>query len=163
MGADVWRIIEDGCSALLLLVMVGVGTLQILVRYVPSDMFDFFWTEELARLLLVWLTFWGATVLQRGGDHISMSIFADMLPGAWQRPLHLLSDVIIVAVLSFLAWYGWTAAQLMLVQQTVGLGITLAVFAFPVSICSLVMIGYTLHVMWRRIRGRSLERAPSEG
>ena len=149
--------VEDACSAILLLIMVAVGTLQILVRYLPSETLDFFWTEELARLLLVWLTFWGAAVVQRGGDHISMAVFADMLPAAWQRPLHLLSDAVIVVALAFLAWYGWTAAVSMTAQQTVGLGVTLAVLAYPVPICSALMIGYTLNVMRRRIRGRPLE------
>ena len=161
--ADMWRTVEDACSAILLLVMVAVGTLQILVRYVPSHLFDFFWTEELARLLLVWLIFWGATVVQRGGDHISMSVFADMLPAAWQRPLHLLSDAVIVGALAFLAWQGWMAAQLIVGQQTVWLGVTLAIFAYPVPICSALMIGYTLNGMWRRIRRRPLGSAPPQG
>lgn len=157
-----WTAIERVCSAVFLLIMVSVSSLQILVRHVPSDVFDFFWTEEFSRLLLVWFTFWGATVLQRSSDHISLSIFADVLPQAWQRLLHLLSDVLVIVVLTYLAWYGGAAAQLILDQQTVGLGITLAVFAYSVPVCSILMIFYTLNVMWRRIRGKPLEAAVPE-
>ena len=158
----VWRKIEQAFSAFLLLSMVAVSSLQILVRYFPSEILDFFWTEELSRLLLVWLTFWGATVVQRSGDHISLAVFADVLPRNWQPPLHLLSEAAIVVALAFLAWYGWDGAQLILVQQTVGLGVTLAVFAYSVPICSVLMIGYTLNIMWRRIQGKSLESTTSE-
>ena len=162
MEAWMWRKIEQAFSAFLLLTMVAVSSLQILARYFPSDIFDFFWTEELSRLLLVWLTFWGATVVQRSGDHISLAVVADVLPHSWQPPLHLLSEAAIVVALAFLAWYGWDAAQMILVQQTVGLGVTLAVFAYSVPLCSVLMIGYTLSTMGRRIQGKSLESATSD-
>ena len=157
-----WSKIEQAVSAFLLLAMVSVSSLQILVRYFPSEILDFFWTEELSRLLLVWLTFWGATAVQRSGDHISLAVVADVLPRDWQPFLHLLSETAIVVALAFLAWYGWEAAQLILVQQTVGLGVTIAVFAFSVPVCSVLMIGYTLNMIWRRIQGKSLESATSE-
>ena len=157
-----WSKIEQAVSAFLLLTMVSVSSLQILVRYFPSEILDFFWTEELSRLLLVWLTFWGATAVQRSGDHISLAVVADVLPRDWQPSLHLLSETAIVVALAFLAWYGWEAAQLILVQQTVGLGVTIAVFAFSVPVCSVLMIGYTLNMIWRRIQGKSLESATSE-
>ena len=158
-----WRIVEDSCSAILLLIMVTVGTLQVLARYVSFEVFDLYWTEEFARLLLVWLTFWGATMVQRGGDHISLSVVADLLPDAWQRPLHLLSDGLIIVVLAFLAWQGWTAARLIVDQQTVGLGVSLAVFAYSVPFCSVLMICHTLFVGWRRIGARSLTFERPEG
>ena len=157
-----WSKIEQAVSAFLLLAMVSVSSLQILVRYFPSEILDFFWTEELSRLLLVWLTFWGATAVQRSGDHISLAVVADVLPRDWQPFLHLLSETAIVVALAFLAWYGWEAAQLILVQQTVGLGVTIAVFAFSVPVCSVLMIGYTLNMIWRRIQGKSLESTTSE-
>ena len=158
-----WRIVEESCSAILLLIMVTAGTLQVLGRYVPFEVFDLYWTEEFTRLLLVWLTFWGATMVQRGGGHISLSVFADLLPRAWQRPLHLLSDGLIIVVLAFLAWQGWTAARLIVDQQTVGLGVSLAVFAYSVPLCSVLMICHTLFVGWRRIRARSPASDQPEG
>ena len=158
-----WRVVEDSCSAILLLIMVTAGTLQVVGRYVPFEVFDLYWTEEFTRLLLVWLTFWGASMVQRGGGHISLSVFADLLPGGWQRFLHLLSDGLIIAVLAFLAWQGWTAARLIVDQQTVGLGVSLAVFAYSVPFCSVLMICHTLFVGWRRIQGRPLTADRPEG
>lgn len=155
-----WRIVEDSCSVILLLIMVTVGTLQVLARYVSFEVIDLYWTEEFARLLLVWLTFWGATMVQRGGDHVSLSVLADLLPSGWQRPLHLLSDGLIIVVLVFLAWQGWTAARLIVDQQTVGLGVSLAVFAYSVPLCSVLMISHTLFAGWRRIRGQPQTAEP---
>lgn len=154
-----WQKLESLISTILMLVMVAVGSLQILVRYIPSEMFDFFWTEELSRLLLVWFTFWGALVLQRTNDHISLPVFVEMLPEAFQLPIQLLVDAIVVIALAFLAWYGWIAAQLTIAQQTVGLGVSLAVFAYPVPIAAIVMIGSTLYGMLRRLKGRPIESA----
>ena len=154
-----WQKVESIISTVLMLIMVAVGSLQVIVRYMPSEVLDFFWTEELSRLLLVWLTFWAATVLQRTNDHISLPVFVEMLPSAFQLPIHLLVDMIVVIALAFLGWYGWTAAQLTLAQQTIGLGVSLAVFAYPVPIAAVLMIGCTLYGMSRRIRGRPIESA----
>src|SRR6185369_4466103 len=123
---------------------------------------DLYWTEEASRLLLVWLTFWGATVLQRTNDHMVLSVFVDALPEAVRQVILILVDVVVVLALGFLAWYGWTAAQLTLAQQTIGLGVSLAVFAFPLPLAAGVMLAYTLYGSWRRLRGRPIPSSLEE-
>lgn len=156
------RKFENAISAILILMMVAVAILQVVARYGLTGVLELFWTEEFARLLLVWLTFWGATVVQRSADHIAVPIIYDILPNAVKLPIRLLGDIVVLVVLGCLGWYGWTAAQLSLDQQTIVLGVTIAVFAYPVPICAALMIGYTLYGMWRRIQGRPLESETTE-
>ena len=106
---------------------------------------------------MVWLAFWGAVAVQRSASHISVSAAADLMPRSWQLPLHLASDLVVAAALCLLAWYGWVGAWLSLDQQTVGLGVTLAIFAFAVPVCSALMLLCTLDVMRRRLTGSPLD------
>lgn len=150
-----WDRVEGIGSVVLIWTMVVVGALQILVRYIPSQLFDFFWTEELSRMLLVWLTFWGAASLQRIGEHIALTALAERLPGAAQVVIQFLVDTVTLVVLGLVLWYGLVSALATIGQQTVGLGVTLAVFAFPVPVCAALMIGYTLYRGWLRLTGRT--------
>ena len=49
------------------ILMIGVVAAQVFFRYVLNH--SLFWSEELARYILVWLTFLGASVAYRRGVH----------------------------------------------------------------------------------------------
>lgn len=151
-----WQKIEAVLSTALLLLMVTIGALQVLVRYAPPDSVDLFWTEEASRLLLVWLTFWGAAVLQRTNDHMTLSVLADALPARARAAILILVDVVVIVALGWLAWYGFIAARLSLGQETIGLGVSLAVFAFAVPLSAGAMLAFTLYGLWRRLQGRPI-------
>ena len=41
------------------------------------------WSEPLVRLLILWITFLGASLLTRDGKHIQIDLFASILPPRW--------------------------------------------------------------------------------
>ena len=41
------------------------------------------WSEPLVRLLILWITFLGASLLTRDGKHIHIDLFASILPQRW--------------------------------------------------------------------------------
>jgi len=61
-----------------LIVMVVIIFLQIVSRIVIQSSFS--WTEELARFLMIWLTFLGAAFSFQHGAHIGISMLTDKLP-----------------------------------------------------------------------------------
>jgi TRAP-type C4-dicarboxylate transport system permease small subunit len=56
------------------------------------------WTDEVARMLFVWLGFIGAAVGVKAGLHASVSILAHRLPPAWRRIANLLSMLVVAIV-----------------------------------------------------------------
>lgn len=60
------------------MVMVAVVGAQVFSRYVLNH--SIFWSEELARFILVWLTFLGATVAYRRRAHAGIDIISKRLP-----------------------------------------------------------------------------------
>lgn len=70
-------------SAALLLGIVVVLGLQVFYRYVLNDSLT--WTDEVSRLLLVWLVCLGAGLASFRGRHLRLEFLEDRLPiaGAW--------------------------------------------------------------------------------
>ncbi len=88
-------------------VIVGV---QVFSRYVMNH--SLFWSEEIARYLLVWLTFLGATVAYRRQVHPGVDLFVSRLSDSVKRisliAVHLISlalfCVMVVEGIRF-AWF----------------------------------------------------------
>ena len=75
------------------LAMTIIVVAQVFARYVLNA--SLFWSEELARYLLVWLTFLGASVAYRQGLHPGVDFFYTRMSSPWKRRsaifVHLLS------------------------------------------------------------------------
>ncbi|AOY57385.1 MULTISPECIES: TRAP transporter small permease [Desulfococcus] len=70
----------EGCLAVMGLTMTSVVAAQVFSRYVLNQ--SLFWSEELARYLLVWLTFLGASSAYRRGMHPGVDVlYVRMSPG----------------------------------------------------------------------------------
>lgn len=75
--ADFWYKIEDYAAALMLIGMILLVVLQVLFRYVfhVSPM----GAEEMARYLMIWISFLVAGAAVRTGEHISIDILPMVL------------------------------------------------------------------------------------
>lgn len=159
-----WLAFEVGLGLLLMLALLYVGALQIVVRYAPAGVFYASWTEELARLLVVWATFWGAAVVQREGGHMSVDLLYDALPPRGQQILRLLSDLVVLAILCILVAQGWRIAYLQIGQTTITLGISIAAFAYAVPVGgSLMLLFLAWDLLARTRRAFARPDAASDG
>jgi TRAP-type C4-dicarboxylate transport system permease small subunit len=152
-GRLTWRLVEHAVGLFCMLGMLYASSVQVLTRYALSDHVDLPWTEEFSRMLLVWAAMWGAAILQRSDDHISMTVVFDWFSPRAQLALRLLGDVVALVVLGVVAWYGWQTALRQLVMSTVSLGLPISVFIAPVPVAATLMIAHTLVIMSRRLRG----------
>ncbi|MFW6346396.1 MAG: TRAP transporter small permease, partial [Halomonas sp.] len=72
LDAVIQPVVFAGMAAL-----IGVITLQVISRVFFSAAG---WTEEVARFLLVWITFLGATLAFQRGRHIAVTFAVEALP-----------------------------------------------------------------------------------
>ncbi|GAB6179829.1 TRAP transporter small permease [Desulfotomaculum defluvii] len=87
------------------LVMTLVIVLQVICRYFLG--FSFFWAEELARYLLIWITFLGGSVAFRKAQLASIDILVERLPGLLKVTVVIISQVIVLGFLVTAAVYGF--------------------------------------------------------
>lgn len=76
-------------------VLAGVVFLQFFTRYVLNDSYS--WTEEIARYLLIWVTFFGLFMVVRKQSNVAVEVFYRWLPLGVRRVLSTVVDIIAVA------------------------------------------------------------------
>jgi len=104
--------------------MLAVTAYQVFARYVLEA--PTFWSEELARFLMAWLTMLGSAVLIRSDGHIAVDYFVNRLPLAGQRAARFLCDVLTLATCGLLAYYGAQLVSLGGRTTSSGLGLQMA-------------------------------------
>lgn len=93
--------IEEAFGALLLVAIVAFVSLQILGRYVITE--PLVWTDEMARLALVWLTFVGASHVMAHGEHITIELFEKYVKPSVIKVIDVFAMVmVVVTCLAFL-------------------------------------------------------------
>lgn len=101
--------------------MSATVILQIFFRYVLND--SLFWSEELARFLLVWLTFIGATVAYRRNMHPGVDVVFRRLDRSLRFKLRRAVDLLCLLFFGVLIWHGTHFAFFIRAQTTPALGL----------------------------------------
>lgn len=91
-------------------VMVLVVGLQIVVRFVLPRLgivLSVPWSEELARYLMIWCIFLGASVAARAGALIAVDSLPDALPARWGDLVRLVALAVTIGFFGLMIWLGW--------------------------------------------------------
>lgn len=75
-----------------------------MVRFLPIDPTQMAWTEEIGRLLLLWLGFVGAGFITREEKHFVIDVFTKRMRARVLLFWRLFSDILINAFLIILVW-----------------------------------------------------------
>ena len=89
---------------------------NVVLRYSTNQSIE--WAEEVARYLMVWLTFVGAGPVLRYGGHIAVDNFQDSLPIAWARAIRVFIAVMLTGFFIFIIWYGFIYVDRVQYQMT---------------------------------------------
>ncbi len=81
--------------------------LQFFTRYVLND--SWVWTEEIARYLLIGITFIGSALAMRKGSHIAVEAGLKVMP---RRVRHWILVAVDLLVFAFGLFMAWTSAEL---------------------------------------------------
>jgi TRAP-type C4-dicarboxylate transport system permease small subunit len=96
--------VNRGALVLLLGAMAVIIFSNVVLRYTTSESIE--WAEEVARYLMVWLTFLGAGPVLRYGGHIAVENLQDALPARAAVALRGLIALILFAFFGFMVWFG---------------------------------------------------------
>ncbi|GAB3663617.1 TRAP transporter small permease [Ramlibacter alkalitolerans] len=99
-------LLEWVVMALMVALAVEV-TLGVVFRAIGQSLV---WYDEVASIMLAWLTFYGSALASVKRAHIGCPEVVDQLPSAWKRWLGLLTQLLVIA---FFALLGWVGLQIM--------------------------------------------------
>ncbi|MDB5857296.1 MAG: Tripartite ATP-independent periplasmic transporter DctQ component [Ramlibacter sp.] len=154
--AAVVRILEAlivACMACMLVLVFG----NVVMRYIFNSGISI--SEELSRMLFVWMTFIGAIVAVAEGTHLGMDSVVQRLPPAWALAFALLSDIAIVVCCVLLGQGAWTQTQLNMGNVAPVSGIPLGYVHLAVLVASIGIVLIVSGHTWRLLRARAHDAA----
>lgn len=86
-------------AAMSIIIFANVG-----LRYLTSQSIE--WAEEVARHMMIWLTFLGCGPVLRYGGHIAVENLQDALPAWAARATRGLIALLLLAFFGFFLWFG---------------------------------------------------------
>jgi TRAP-type C4-dicarboxylate transport system permease small subunit len=109
--------VEDWITFALFWGLAVIVFLQFFTRYVLND--SLAWTEEIARYLLICVTFAGAATAVRRNTHIHVEFFYIYLPPRVGFVLSTLVDILRIVFFAAATWCAWTVTEIMQFQRMV--------------------------------------------
>ena len=94
--------------------MALIVATQVFFRYVLNQ--SLFWSEELARYLLVWLTFLGATVAYRRKAHPGIDVLYSRISPPLQKTSVIATHLASIALFVVMIFYGYQFAHFVRMQ-----------------------------------------------
>lgn len=148
----------EGLLLVMMVVLCADVFLGVFSRYVLMSTFT--WYDEIARLLFVWIVFLGAAAGVRRGSHFRLHLLVDRMPPVLRRITQVVGVLALMAVGLVLIQQGWKLVELGQFQRTPVMGLSKQYVYASVPAGGILIIVYSLPLLWAAIRGDSVPAAP---
>jgi TRAP-type C4-dicarboxylate transport system permease small subunit len=129
----------------LLAAMAVIIFANVVLRYSTSQSIE--WAEEVARYMMVWLTFLGAGPVLRYGGHIAVDNLQDALPSTWARAVRGLIALVLTGFFGFIVVAGLTYAERVQFQMTPTTQVSMAWVYGAMPVGGLLLLAHWLLVV----------------
>jgi len=140
----------EWAAGLLLFALLIVGFLQVVSRY--TGLIFIPWTEEVARLLFVWVVWVGATAGLFRGSHIRFDFVVERLPSSVRRSVEIAVHVGVGVFLIVVIWYGYEVAQSQAASTFLTFNLSVKYTYLSAVVGSALMLVGLAGVVWARLR-----------
>ena len=144
------------CNRWALIAMLGAMTViifaNVALRYLTDQSIE--WAEEVARHLMIWLTFLGAGPVLRYGGHIAVDNLQDGVPRVFSVGLRVLIAMLLLGFFGFMVWYGWVYMMRAQYQTTAATQISFAYVYAAMPIGGVLLIAHWLFIVRGYLRER---------
>jgi TRAP-type C4-dicarboxylate transport system permease small subunit len=96
-------LLEWVCIVLMISLAVAV-VLAVIYRKAGNSLV---WYDEVAAIMLAWLTYYGAALAALRRAHLGFPGLIAASPPALRMPLLIIAETLVIAFFLVLAWYGW--------------------------------------------------------
>jgi len=135
-------------SITMLTVMVTVIIVQVFSRqifsYTPS------WSEELSRVLFVWVSFLGICYGFKEKLHIGVGLVVNLMPEKVQDAFDLFSKVLVIILGFIMIYYGWQFTSLMHQNSMPGLRVPSSFLYVVIPITGFYIVIYGIELLFKK-------------
>jgi TRAP-type C4-dicarboxylate transport system permease small subunit len=153
---------EDWITLAVFWILAVVVFYQVFTRYVLNDAAG--WTEEIARYLLIAVTFLGGAMAVRRGTHIQVDFVYRFLPRAAGRVTSTFVDAVRIAFFGYAVWLTWLLIDRIGTQRMAVVELPIGLVFGAMLVGFTLMFGRSLQVAWKHWRqGYSALERPEYG
>ncbi len=145
-----WRHPELVAAMLILLMFLGLSTLQVVTRFVMPVPIN--WTEELTAALVIWMTFLGGIAVERSDSQLRVSLISEIFSAKTVAIVYCLFDIAIIISLCVIVVGGWDTLSETSYQKTPALGISYNLITSIVPLASIALAVVVFINAIRRLR-----------
>ena len=142
---------EDWLAIIIFWALGIIVFVQFFTRYVMND--SLAWTEEIARYLLMCVTFIGGAIVTRKNGHIAVDLLSNLMRPSLARSLLMaLVDIIKVSFLGLLSYFAVLIVERMHYQRMTVFDLPMSLVYGGVALGCFLMFGRQLWIFWRNAR-----------
>lgn len=125
----------------LVALMTAIILIQVFFRYVLGNALS--WSEEIARFMMVWLTFLIAPVAYHKGLNVSMDTVSSLFKGRFGTIVQLVVNLLIMAMVMVLLWksFGMIERGMNLRASTVNIKVAFIYLVMPIGFSLMLTVG----------------------
>jgi len=147
----------------LMIVLTAVVVVAVVYRKAGASLT---WYDEVASVLLAWVTYYGAALAALKRAHIGFDGLVRALPLSWRLASVVLAEAVVLGFFALLAWTGWQVLQVLEGDTLVSLpqvSVQITQSVIPIGavlfmICQLL----SLPEHWRRVSFGRASEVPAE-
>jgi tripartite ATP-independent transporter DctM subunit len=145
VGQPLLRVVEPVTGVLLAVDLIVVFS-SVLSRHLQFATFE--WSEDVARALLVAVTFFGAAASVGRDETLGIDFFVKKLPSAWRPVLEAFAAQVTALVSAAMGWYA-LVLSVGSVTQTTSTGLPQNLFYYPMVAAGVVMAVFAAGILTR--------------
>ncbi len=131
-----------GLSIAILAVMTAIIVCAVFFRYVLND--AIIWSEEIAKFLMVWMTFMAAPIGLKMGAHVAIEVLLVRLEGRWRALLQVAIYMAIISLMVVFVKEGMFLTNNAKIQRasTVDVSIFYVYAAMPIGCAVMALVAF---------------------
>ena len=165
--------LERLLETILIVLMVALTTVVIVAVIYRKAGASLAWYDEVASIMLAWITYYGAALAALKRGHIGFDGLVLAVPPVWRLVFVAISEACVFAFFGVLAWTGWVVLVVLEGDTLVSLpevSVQITQSVIPIgALLFLLCEAVSLPGYWRRVRvgeigeQAALEADPAEG
>ena len=121
----------------MMVALAVVVTAGVAFRYVG---YALSWYDELASILLAWVTYSGAALGALKRAHIGVPELVRMMPPGARVPVAIFAEACVFAFFVLMAWVGWWVLEVLAGDQLVSIPVSVAWAQSVIPVCAVLFV-----------------------
>jgi TRAP-type C4-dicarboxylate transport system permease small subunit len=158
-------LLEGVLQAIVILLMVALTAVIVVAVVYRKAGASLAWSDEIASILLAWVTYYGAALAALNRGHIGFESLVLALPLRIRMPLVVVAEVFVFGFFIVLAWTGWVVVRVLAGDTLVSLpdvSVQITQSVIPVGAVLFILCeAVSLPGYWRQVRRGIDDEAPA--